>query len=137
MSANKFALLLLSVSLFGVPVHAQLAIEPRTENDVTFVSGGVGEEGVQAIREIEGDYNLRLLFAVQGSGNYLSLVRVKISDRRGSTLIDTLSNGPYFLAKLSPGSYQIAAESDGRSITKRADISPGHAVSESLYWPAE
>src|SRR5271167_3795890 len=81
MSMNKFALLFLSLSLFGLQARAELAIEPRAENGVTFVSGGAGDEGVQAIHEIERDYNLRLLFAVQGSGNYLSRVDVKILDQ--------------------------------------------------------
>jgi len=137
MAANKFALMLLSFSLFGLQAHVQLSIEPQTENGVIFVSGGIGDEGIEAIHEIERDYNLRLLFAVQGSGNYLSRVYVKILDQSGRTLVETMSNGPYFLANLSPGTYQVVAESGGKSIAKPVAISPGRAVQQSLYWPAE
>jgi hypothetical protein len=137
MSVIKIALLLVSMSLFAIPVRAQLAVEPRTENGVTFVSGGVGDEGVQQIRQIEKEYDLRLLFAVQGSGEYLSGVYVKILDKNGNALVDTKSDGPYFLAKLSPGKYDVIAESRGKSIEKRVEITHGHAVSQSLYWPAE
>jgi hypothetical protein len=136
MFVKKFVLLFLSLSLFGLQAHAQLAIESHTENGVTFVSGGVGGEGVQAIRAIEQDYNLRLLFAMQGSGDYLSSVDVKILDQTGRTLVDAISNGPYFLARLGPGRYRIVAESGGKSIEKRVDISSGQVVSQSLYWPA-
>jgi hypothetical protein len=136
MSMNRIALTLASISLFAFSAHAQLAIEPHAENGVTFVSGGVGGEGVSQIREVEKEYNLHLLFAVQGSGDYLSRVYVKILDGNGRVLVDTMSEGPYFLAKLNPGKYDVVAESAGKTIDRRVDISPGHAISESLYWPA-
>ena len=136
MIVKKIALPLLMFFLFSLPAGAQLALEPHSENGVTFVSGGIGEEGLQAIHEIERDYNLRLLFAVQRSGNYLSDVNVKLLDQSGKTLVDTMSQGPYFLAKLSPGKYQIIAESGGKPIIKSVVIAPGRAVSQALYWPA-
>ena len=136
MSKKKISLLLAAISLFGLPAYAQLAIEPHTENGITYVSGGVGDEGVDQIRQVEKEYNLHLLFAVQGSGDYLSRVYVKILDGKGHALVDTISEGPYFLAKLNPGKYEVVAESGGKTIDRRVDIAPGHATSESLYWPA-
>jgi len=135
MSLNKISLLFVTISLFGLPAYAQLVIEPHTENGITYVSGGVGAEGVEQIRQLEKDYNLHLLFAIQGSGDYLSRVYVKILDGQGHALVDTMSEGPYFLAKLKPGKYDVIAESDGKTIDRRVDVSQGHATTVSLYWP--
>ena len=107
---------------------------PRTQGDVTYISGGVGNESVQAMRAMERGYNLRLMFAIAGSGEYLANVRVKLVDPKGRTVLDAVSEGPYFFAKVPPGRYQVVAETEGDAKTRAVDISPGGAVSQSFYW---
>lgn len=135
MTMRRFVLLLASLSFVGPLAYAQASLEPRTEGGVTFVSGGIGQQGLEAIDAAKSGYNLRLLFATQGTGAYLAEVRVKLLDQKGNTLIDTDSEGPYFLAKVSPGRYKVIAENKGRAITKSAEVSPKGAVSLSFYWP--
>jgi hypothetical protein len=108
--------------------------EVRTDNGVTYISGGVGTDAVQALREVKGRYNLHLLFAVQGSGEYLSNVRVRLADQSGNTVLDTVADGPYFFAKVRPGKYQVVADSEGRTMTRAVDISANGSASESFYW---
>jgi hypothetical protein len=94
----------------------------------------VGEEGKAAMRAIEGGYNLRLLFAVEGSGEYLADVHVRLVDRSGVTLLDTVADGPYFFANLKPGTYEVVLMSQGRVMTRSVDIAATGAVSRTLYW---
>ena len=101
---------------------------------MTYISGGVGNESVQAMRAMERGYNLRLMFAIAGSGEYLADVRVKLVDPKGRTVLDAVSEGPYFFAKVPPGRYQVVAETEGDAKTRAVDISPGGAVSQSFYW---
>ena len=108
-------------------------VGPQTQGDVSYVSGGVGSDSVLAMRQIEGGYNLRLLFAVQGSGEYLANVRVKLVDRKGNTVLDAVSDGPYFFAKLRPGRYQVVVDNGGTVISRTVDVGQ-HAVSQSFYW---
>lgn len=115
--------------------QARQGVEPpRTQGDVTYTSGGVGSDSVQAMHEIERAYNLRLMFAIEGSGEYLADVRVKLVDARGRTVLDAVSDGPYFFAKVPPGRYQVVAETEGDAKTRSVDISSGGAVSQSFYW---
>lgn len=107
---------------------------PRTQGDVTYISGGVGKDSVRAMREIEHGYNLRLMFAVKRSGEYLADVRVKLMDAKGKTVLDAVSDGPYFFAKVPPGRYQVVAVNEGNSITRSVDVSPRSAVSQPFYW---
>ncbi|MGO8865083.1 MAG: carboxypeptidase-like regulatory domain-containing protein [Alphaproteobacteria bacterium] len=119
----------------AIEYQARQALEPpRTQGDVTYLSGGVGSDSVQAMREVERAYNLRLMFAVAGSGEYLANVRVKLVDASGRTVLDVVSDGPYFFAKVPPGRYQVVAETEGGAKTRSVDISTGGAVSQSFYW---
>ena len=119
----------------AIEYQAREGVEPpRTQGDVTYVSGGVGSDSIQAMREIERGYNLRLMFAIAGSGEYLADVRVKLVDAKGRTVLDAVSDGPYFFAKVPPGRYQVVAETEGDAKTRSVDISPSGAVSQSFYW---
>jgi hypothetical protein len=40
---------------------------------------------------------------------YLSNVNVRVQDAKGQTLISTVSNGPWFSAKLPAGNYRVTA----------------------------
>jgi hypothetical protein len=126
----------LSLGLLGVSAWAQDVLQPQSQNGVNFVSGGVGEGSEDAIQNVGKQYDLHLLFAIQGSGQYLSDVNVTIKDAQGNALVMTVSDGPFFLAKLPPGKYRVSAESNGKSQTKSVDLSGGGKADLSFYWPA-
>ena len=93
---------------------ALAAIEVRQQDAVLFVSGGVGENERQEIMKLSPDYSLELLFATRGSRNeYLADVNVQIKDQNGKVVLDTVSQGPFLLAKVAPGRYSIRADNDG------------------------
>ena len=94
---------------------ASAALEVEQYNSALFVSGGVGEEERLAIEKLSLGYSLELLFATKSLPNqYLADVKVQIKDRDGKVVLDTVSQGPFLLAKVPPGRYSISADSDGR-----------------------
>ena len=109
---------LASLSL-GVGVVA--ALEVDRNGPVPFVSGGVGEDELQQIKKLAPDYSLELLFANKGSpSEYLADVNVQIKNKDGTLVLDTVSQGPFLLAKMSPGKYSISARYEG--IAKQQSI---------------
>jgi len=108
--------------------------EMRAANGIAYVSGGVGRDSARALNEVKGRYNLHLLFAVQGSGEYLANVRVKIADQRGNTVLDAVSDGPYFFARVQPGTYLVTVDSEGRSKTRSFEIARNGSTSGAFYW---
>ena len=110
-------------------------INPQTQNGVTFVSGGVGGEEWDALQGIRADYNLRLLFSVQGTGEYLSNVNVSITDSKGKQYLETVAEGPLFFAQLIPGRYIVNADLDGKQFQKKVTIAGKKPVSLSFVWP--
>ena len=53
-----------------------------SDQGIRYLSGGVGDSERTELDAMSHQYNLRLLFAMQGSGEYLSAVRVNILDAR-------------------------------------------------------
>ena len=135
MTVPKIAAAALALFLLGGSAEAQQPLQPRTQNGITFVSGGISIEERQAITAMEPSYNLRLLFVAEPSGEYLWGVKVTLGDGSGKPLLNAVADGPYFLAKLAPGRYTIVAEDEKRAIKKTVEIAPGKAVSERFSWP--
>ncbi len=132
---SKIAALALTLSILAFAAHAQ-QLQTHTENGIAYVSGGIGQEERNTILAIEQSYSLRLLFVARDTGEYLGGVKVKLIDRSGKTLLEAVADGPYFLAQLSPGKYDVVVEYGGKTLTEAVDIRPGAAVSHSFYWPS-
>lgn len=87
----------------------------HSDRGIRYVSGGVGEGERAELDALSNQFNLRLLFAMQGNGEYLSAVRVNIRDARGETVLTAESKGPWFFAQLAPGNYTVEASVSGQA----------------------
>jgi hypothetical protein len=97
------------------------AIVVKGDGSVPYVSGGVGDDERQQMEKMAADYPLQLLFATKGSPNeFLAGVTVQIKDKDGKLVLDTVSKGPYLLAKMPAGKYSVSADNDG--VVKRQDV---------------
>lgn len=134
----QFQIILLIVTfLTGFAVFAESnAVQPQTQGDITFVSGGVGLDEVDAMQALKPNYNLHLLF-VLSSGDYLSDIEVAIFDKKGNVYLQTLSLGPFMLVNLKPGSYFVKARLDEQVVQKKVTVTGHKASSLSFIWPHE
>lgn len=98
-------------------------------------SGGIGDD--DPLMLIAGDYNLQLVFATQGSGEYLADVKVLIADASGRTQLETLSPGPQFYVRLAAGNYRITVTYGGQVLHRQVAITDRRRQSLHFYWPAE
>ncbi len=131
-------MLMIACVLIGFYAFAgKNAIQSQTQGDVEFVMGGVGEDEHKAMRAIQGDYNMHLVLAVKGTGEYVTDVKVKITNSGGKTVLDTVTNGPDLFAKLRPGQYNLVADRDGHLIKESIMVPKKHGVSVAFYWPME
>ncbi len=124
------------LSGFSVAAEEQLIIKPQTQGEVTFVTGGVGEDERNAMEAMRTDYNLNLLFSVRGTGEYVSDVKVRIADSRGNILMESVSDGPMLFAKLKPGRYIVSVEREGHQVIHKA-VTIKQRTSLSFTWPQE
>ena len=136
---NRRLRLLLAVLFAGFCSVANAQIvgpEPQTTSGgIRWVSGGVGFDETFALKQMEGGYNLRLLFAVQGSGAYLSEVAVIIQNRQGQSIFEETAHGPRLLAQMPPGGYTITAESGGKVVSRQVTVPRSGSVDTAFYFP--
>jgi hypothetical protein len=103
---------------------------------VTFVSGGVSSDAVDRLRSMERDFNLKMVFALS-NGEYLADVRVQVVDPANRVVLDTLAEGPWLLAKLPAGSYQVNA-TYGRATERRlVAVAPASLKTLDFRWSTE
>ena len=105
-------------------------------NGIAWISGGIGKEEADAMRDVASGYNLRLVFgeAQKSHTAFLSAVAVKITDAKGSTLLK-MRSGPLLFLKLPSGHYGVTAEKAGRTITKSVRLKDKVPQEIALIWP--
>lgn len=127
---------ILSCVALGTAANAAEDKIVRIDGGISYVSGGVGTESVSRLSAIRKDFNLKLVFALK-SGSYVSDVQVRIADRNGKTLLDTLSSGPWFLTQLPSGQYQLVATFSGTPIKQQFAITTTAMSTMNLQWADE
>ena len=107
---------------------------PKVENNISYLSGGIGDEQIGTLRARRDGYNLRLIFALAQTGAYLANARVMIDTSTGTRLLDVISEGPIFYAAMPAGRYKITSEIDGVSQTRFIEVADGRLNRFVLYW---
>ena len=114
-------------------IHAEIpAVIPAV---IPFLSGGIGDD--DPVLELPENYNLHLVFATQGSGEYLADIKVLIKDSKGRKVLEANSPGPIFYAKLPTGNYRITVDYQGKSLHKSLFVKDGRRSQSHFYWPGE
>jgi hypothetical protein len=112
-------------------------LEPKTENGITYVCGGVGQEESNYMKKQAGKHDMALTFAARG-GEYLANVNVEIADAKGNAILQTTCDGPMMLVDFpKAGTYRVKADASGyrqgQTITVKGR---GESVQQlSLAWP--
>lgn len=92
-----------------LPAQAQAGVE----------CGGIGEEGRALAESVP--HNLRLVYA-QPDGDYLGAVATRIS-RGGEVVAEIRCPGPWVLANLPAGTYEVTASFREQTKTRRVTVS--------------
>jgi hypothetical protein len=123
----------------GMPQSTTVsALTPKTENGVSYLCGGIGQDEAAQMKQAARDHGLMLTFAAR-NGSYLADVNVDITDASGNTVLRTTCDGPIMLVDLpKAGNYRIRAEAGGYTLTRTARVAPaGHAKSLVMAWPQQ
>lgn len=85
-----------------------------------YVSGGVSGDEVRQFKARAKEYLMEIVFVQKTDSQetdrieeYLAEVYLQIKDTKGNTVVDMTTDGPFFLADLPLGKYQIIAEHEG------------------------
>lgn len=115
-------------------------LKPVTQDDVTYLCGGVGEEEVAYMKQEAKGYDLMLTFAAR-DGSYLADVDVDIKDAKGNSVLQTACDSPILLVDLPrSGTYRVRAETAGHELNRTVKVSAGEkkrqrVAATVLSWP--
>ncbi|WP_322999067.1 carboxypeptidase regulatory-like domain-containing protein [Castellaniella sp.] len=117
---------------FLAPAWATLPA-PQHQGNIEYLSGGIGIDESTSFKDAMGKFPLSMTFdqMEQGKGDYVADVQVAITDAHGTPVLDTTAQGPYLLAKLPDGRYQVKATYQHRTQTRDVTIggkTPEHLV---------
>jgi hypothetical protein len=98
-------------------------------------SGGVGEDDMNYIKSIQHNYNLKLMFT-ENNGVFLADMPVRITDRGGNTVVDTVTKGPILLVNLQPGTYTVSATDAGMTREQKITVSDRGLRGYQLHFPS-
>jgi hypothetical protein len=124
-----------TLAAFVLMAHAAMPPEPQTYKGITYVEGGVGQDEVEAMRSVVKGYNLVMLFATEGTGQFLADVDVTVTDRKKNIVLEAKSVGPCLFAKMPNGTYTVQAVRPGKSFTRNVTITGAKRQELNLYWP--
>ncbi|WP_445369614.1 carboxypeptidase-like regulatory domain-containing protein [Methylomonas sp. BW4-1] len=134
MKPLPLALILAGIIYSFSAIADALPLQPQSQGEVRFVSGGIGGDERDALRAVRADYNLSLLFSMKGTGEYFSDVIVKISNAKGQTVLDTVADGPMLFAQLKPGRYTVSVDHEGQIIRKTVTVDAKQRAPLSFTW---
>jgi len=130
MSANKTTRSPGAVGHADITVETQSAMQfgllpsEQVYGNVHFLTGGTRLREAIAIKHAMHQFPLTLEFHTTAGGKeqFLSGVPVTIRASTGEVAFRTLSAGPYLLARLRPGQYEVIAEHDGQVQMQKVEI---------------
>jgi len=113
----------LAGAVLAVALQANAATlpQPKTENGVTYVSGGIGADEAAAMKTEAKHYPMSMIFSAGKDNAFLADVKVTITRKGGKELLSTAA-GPIMLVKLPAGTYAVAADRNGTTLHRTVHV---------------
>jgi len=125
----------LAAGFLSAGAYAELP-PTQTQGGVEYVSGGFGLDESTAFKQAIRQWPLALTFASSSNGvnAYASDVQVVIRDKQDATVLNALSEGPYFLARLPAGSYSVFVTYEGQTQSRKITIGASGGTHVTFHW---
>ncbi len=111
------------------PANPPAGKEGNKEGGIAWLSGGIGDEGRDAMHAAATDYNVHVLFSSR-QGNYLADIPFRVLTAAGKEVVSGTSEGPLLYLRLPDGNYKVSAKVDDAWQTRSARVvAKGYPVS--------
>lgn len=136
------AALLCGALAFGaLATSAQAAFNPpiRMSHGIEYMSGGIGSDEAKLMETVLPRWPASFEFAIKDhqGADFAADVHVTVRDGRGVALLDNVvAGGPFMVARLEPGSYQVEATLRGQTLKQPLQVVFGTPTKATFLWPA-
>ncbi|CAN5295395.1 hypothetical protein BH10PSE18_BH10PSE18_25230 [soil metagenome] len=123
----------------ALSAHAVVNPPIRMAHGIEYMSGGIGSDESKLMETVSPRWAATLEFTVKDgkAADFASDVRVTVRDSGGNAVLDQVtSNGPFLLARLDPGRYEVEATLGGQTLKQPLTVMVGAAAKATFVWPA-
>lgn len=132
---NMLCVLSLAIAI-GIPGQSKATDgflpDIQQQGDISFVTGGVGDEETAAMKSESGDYNLQIMNSDK-DGHFADHRHITISDAKHNEVLDA-DGGPLFYANLPKGHYTVQASSNRQNMSKKVTIGGNKPTLVHFVW---
>lgn len=119
-------------SFSAYPALASMQPQEIHEGNLTYITGGIGEQSTEALRASKNNYKLRVVNAGP-KGAFVGETAIEISDMNGDDVLQ-VKGGPLFYANLPNGKYKIEVGVQGITQEKTFTISSKKPTDIRFIW---
>ena len=128
-------------SFFAAMAPASATVNPpiRMTHGIEYMSGGIGSDEAELMKTVAPRWPATFEFAIKDhkGADFASDVRVTVRDAQGTVLLDHVaSEGPFMVARLDPGTYEVEARLRGNTLKQTLRVLPGAPARMAFLWPA-
>lgn len=138
--ARPLALAMLCGGALMGALSAHAVVNPpiRMVHGVEYMSGGIGQDEAQLMKTVSPRWPASFEFAIKDGrrADFAAGVHVTVRDSHGTALLDNVvSGGPFMVARLEPGRYEVEARIGGQTLKQTLLVSPGAPAKAVFEWP--
>ena len=134
------ALALGSASLFGaLSAHAIYNPPIHMTNGVEYMSGGISSDEAALMENVAPQWPATFEFAIKDKNRseFAADVAITVRDASGrAVLTHVTAEGPFMVARLEPGHYEVEATLAGQTLKQAVDVRPDAPTRTLFLWPA-
>ncbi len=134
------ALALGGASLLGaLSAHAAFNPPIHMTNGIEYMSGGVSSDEAALMQTVAPRWPATFEFAVKDGSrsDFAADIAVTVRDAAGRTVLSQVTaQGPFMVARLDPGRYEVEATLAGHTLKQTVEIHAGSPTRTLFLWPA-
>lgn len=106
----------------------------KSAQGITYITGGISADEVDAIRPYLSQFNLRVIFSEGSSGRFITDVNVNLYDTEGKLVFRLVGAQPQLLVNIPAGTYTILASYNGDKQRHKFSVSSDEHKKIILNW---
>ncbi|NLA51516.1 MAG: hypothetical protein GX860_05215 [Alcaligenaceae bacterium] len=132
-------ILLTTALSFGLAVagyslaHAEVR-QDTNDQQISYQTGGVGQEELAELRQNASNYNTQFSFANAADKAYLNNLQIRIINDQDALVFEDNTVGPMLYLQLEPGTYELSASSDNIEKKLKFTVKKDAKVEEVITW---
>ena len=132
------ALGLVATATAQSPAQGTLMPQEHAQGNISYLSGGIGVDQADLMRQEASKYPLALEMATAAGGPrdaYISDAKVDIRDASGNQVLSTTTQGPIMLLRLPSGTYTVDVDWHGTQKRKTVAVNSDRHQHVMLEFP--